>query len=361
MAFFRCMPFSRFAFISAGLLLSGIPAPVVFARAAAYKGAIVEDAATGQTLYADNADELSPPASMTKLMTFAVLQDAIRRGTVSLDTPVKIVAADTRTQPSIIGLKPGETFPMEELVYAMMIPSANDAAQTVARVVAGSVPAFVDLMNAKARELGMLRTTFRTPNGLPVRSHRVADGDLTTPRDFAILCRYVLQKTNVLKYTSVRTRNFGAGYRFPPTPMTNHNHLLGRIEGVDGLKTGFTNGAGFCLATTAQRGGRRIIVVLMDSPDSKSRDLTVAELIDRGFAKMPIFPPPGAVPAPAAPPSAPPAASSLSAPSRPAPASPPPAAPVPPIHFPSIILIALFLGGATYWAVRNLTAQHPPR
>jgi D-alanyl-D-alanine carboxypeptidase (penicillin-binding protein 5/6) len=334
MAFFRCMPFPRFAFIAAGLVLGGILAPAALARAPAYKGAIIVDAATGKALFADNADESSPPASMTKLMTFAVLQDAIRRGTVSLDTPVRIVPADTRTQPSIIGLKPGETFPLEELVYAMMIPSANDAAQTVARVVAGSVPAFVDLMNAKARDLGMTRTTFRTPNGLPVRGRRVADGDLTTPRDFAILCRYVLQKTNVLKYTSVRTRNFGTGYRFPPTPMTNHNHLLGRIEGVDGLKTGFTNGAGFCLATTAQRGGRRIIVVLMDSPDSKSRDLKVAELIDRGFSLLPLFPPPGAVSFPAASPSAPPAAASaMSAPSRPAPASPPPDSPMPTIQF----------------------------
>jgi D-alanyl-D-alanine carboxypeptidase (penicillin-binding protein 5/6) len=168
----------------------------------------------------------------------------------------------------------------------MMIQSANDAAYALARAAAGSVPEFVALMNAKARALGMVRTTFRTPNGLPARSHRTADGDLTTPRDFAILSRYLLQNTDIVKYTSVKTRTFGAGKRFPPTQMTNHNHLLGAVEGVDGLKTGFTNGAGFCIAATAQRGGRRIIIVMMDCPDSKSRDLRVAQFITRGFASL---------------------------------------------------------------------------
>ncbi len=226
---------------------------------------------------------------MTKLMTFAVLQDAIARGALTLQTRVTVVTADTRAAPSIIGLKKDEIFPLEELIYAMMLPSANDAALAVAREVAGSVPEFVPLMNAKARALGMNHTTFRSPNGLPPPSHRVADGDLTTPRDFALLCRYLLVHTDILKYTSVKTRLFGVGYRFPPSPMTNHNHLLGRIEGVDGLKTGFTNSAGSCLAATALRNNRRIIVVMMDSPDAKERDLKVAELLQRGFATPPAF------------------------------------------------------------------------
>ena len=113
------------------------------------------------------------------------------------------------------------------------------------------------------------------------------------------LCRYLILHTDILKYTSVKTRLFGVNDRFPATPMTNHNHLLGKIDGVDGLKTGFTNGAGFCLATTAQRSGHRIIVVLMDSPDARTRDLKVAELIDRGFASIPVFGPNGALGAPA--------------------------------------------------------------
>ena len=255
-----------------------------------YKGAIIMDAGSGAVLFEDHADEISPPASMTKLMTFAVLQDRIASGALNLQTRVRVVPADTRAAPSIIGLKKDEVFPMEELVYAMMLPSANDAALAVAREAGGSVPSFVGLMNEKARALGMNRTTFRSPNGLPPANHRVADGDLTTPRDFALLCRYLLQHTDILKYTSVRTRPFGVNYRFPPTPMTNHNHLLGKIEGMDGLKTGFTNGAGFCLSATAKRNGRRIIVVMMDSPDPKSRDLKTSQLIDLGFTVHPLAP-----------------------------------------------------------------------
>jgi D-alanyl-D-alanine carboxypeptidase len=329
MPFLACMLFPRLALLFPLLLAGGFIAPRAFARPPAYKGAIIMDAATGKVLFAENADEISPPASMTKLMTFAVLEDAIRSGALTLRTPVTITPAAARVaglrDSTNVELKAKEVFPVEELVYAMMIQSANDAAYAVAQAVGGSIEAFVGLMNAKARSLGMSRTAFRTPNGLPVPSRRIADGDLTTPRDFALLCRYLLLNTDVLKYTSVRTRSFGAGQRVQTMIMTNHNHLLGKVDGVDGLKTGFTNGAGFCLATTAHRNGRRVIVVLMDSPDTRSRDLKVAELIDRGFELLPIFGPQGAVPSPEV--AVPPA----SAPSRPAPA--PPAAPPPSIQF----------------------------
>ncbi len=281
------MNFTRFALFTA---LAFSSAAAASARSyAAYKGAIVIDAASGRVLFEDNADAVSPPASMTKLMTFAVLNDRIRAGALSLQTRVVIVPADQRAAPSIIDLKPREVFPIVELVYAMMLHSANDAALAVAREVGGSVPGFVRLMNEKARALGMNHTTFRSPNGLPPPSRRISDGDLTTPRDFAILCRYLVLNTDILRYTSVKNRLFGVNSRFPPTPMLNHNHLLGRIQGVDGLKTGYTAAAGSCLSATALRNGRRIIVVMMDSPDAKSRDLRVAELIDRGFATAAII------------------------------------------------------------------------
>lgn len=278
------------------------------AAVAPYKGAISTDASTGQVLFEYNADAISPPASMTKLMTFALLDEDIRSGKLTLDTPVTVTHEDAKTavQVSSVWLREGETFTVEELIYAMMIHSANDAAYTLAHKAGGTVPQFVARMNDKARQIGMVRTTFRTPNGYPVRSHRIADGDLSTPRDFALLCRYVLMNTDVLKYASVKTRPFGAGVRREPVLMTNHNHLLGRIEGVDGLKTGFTEGAGFCLAATAQRGGRRIIVVMMDSPDSKTRDLRVQELINEAFIRAPVTAPPfNAARAPGAAPSAP--------------------------------------------------------
>ena len=260
--------------------------------APSYKGAIATDAATGAVLFEDNADAVSPPASMTKLMTYAVLDDLIKKGTLSLDTPVTVTQEDARVaalkDSTEVWLRQGETFPVEELIYAMMIQSANDAAYTLAHKAAGTASAFVAQMNMKARELGMTHSTFRSPHGFPPPSRRISEGDLTTPRDFALLCRYLLLHTDVLKYTSVKSRTFGAGMRLQPVLMNNHNHLLGKIPGVDGLKTGFTSGAGFCLSATAQRNGRRIIVVMMDSPDSRTRDLNVQELISEAFMKLPV-------------------------------------------------------------------------
>lgn len=257
------------------------------AAPATYKGAIVMDAATGAVLFEDRADTLSPPASMTKLMTFAVIHDELAAGRLALATPVRITPEDSKIGGTQVYLDPRETFPVEELIYAMMIQSANDAAHALARAAAGSVPAFVELMNAKARQLGLAQTTFRTPHGLPPANRRLAEGDLTTPRDFAVLSRYLVQKTDALKYTSVRARKFGEGSRAQPIDMVNHNKLVGKMAGVDGLKTGFTNGAGFCLAATAQRNGRRVIVVTMGSAQSKERDLHVTELIERGFRALP--------------------------------------------------------------------------
>ena len=260
----------------------------------AYKGVIVTDAATGNVLLEDHADVVNPPASMTKLMTFLVLHDKLQNGTLTLSTPVKIAAEDSDMGGTQVYLDPRETFSVEELIYAMIIQSANDAAHALARAAGGSVPAFVELMNAKARELGMTHTTFRSPHGLPPPSKRIPDGDLTTPRDFAILSRAVLLKTDVLKYTSVQARDFGPNRPKGPQHMINHNKLLGKVTGVDGLKTGYTVGAGYCISVTAQRNGHRIIVVVMGSfgpggaiDKGHARDLKAIELVERGFAALP--------------------------------------------------------------------------
>jgi D-alanyl-D-alanine carboxypeptidase len=271
----------------------------------AYLGAIVIDAADGRVLFEDRADTVSPPASMTKLMTFAVVHDKLASGALTPEAPVTVTADDSKIGGTQVWLKQGEVFPVDDLLYAMMIQSGNDTAHALARTAGGSPAAFVELMNAKARELGLAHTTFRTPHGLPPANRRTADGDLTTPRDFATLSRWLLQHTDVTKYTGVRQRKFGEGRRAADRviAMTNHNHLLGKVAGVDGLKTGFTNGAGYCLAATAERGGRRIIVVVMGSPDSKTRDLKVMELLERGFASAPaVLPaaPRPALPAPSA-------------------------------------------------------------
>jgi D-alanyl-D-alanine carboxypeptidase len=306
-------------------------------NAAAYKGAIVIDAATGNVLFEDRADNVSPPASMTKLMTFAVLHDKLKTGELRLDTPVKVEVADSKMGGTQVFLDPRETFPVEELIHAMMIQSANDAAHALARAAAGSVPGFVGLMNAKARELGMTNTTFRSPHGLPPASRRVDDGDLTTPRDFALLCRHLVTKTDVLAYSAVQQRMFGTGVRAEPMEMRNHNKLLGKVGGVDGLKTGFTDAAGYCLSATAQRNGRRVIAVIMGSlgPNGqrdlgKARDMKAIELLEKGFAALP--PGPAAPPAmPAATTAAKPAAPTgpANAPFSPAPTKSSPAASAP--------------------------------
>ena len=259
-----------------------------------YKGAIVTDAATGAVLFESNPDVVTPPASMTKLMTYAVLHDKLAAGALTLGTPVTVSAADSRIGGTQVYLKEKEVFTVEELVYALMIQSANDAAHALAIAAAGSTQAFVELMNAKARALGMNNTTFRSPHGLPPASRRLAEGDLASPRDFAVLCRHLLRETDVLTYTSARVREFGTSRPNGAQRMENHNKLLGKVEGVDGLKTGYTAGAGYCLSATAQRNGRRVIVVIMGSfgkngevDKGRTRDLRTADLIEKGFAALP--------------------------------------------------------------------------
>ncbi len=254
---------------------------------AEYKGAIVIDAATGQTLFEDNADNVSPPASVTKLMTFLIVHDAIAAGRLTLGTPVTANAVDQSMGGTQVNLAAGETFTVEELLYALMVESANDAAHALTHAASSDRAGFVALMNARAQGLGMKNTVFRSPHGLPPASKQTADGDLTSPRDLALLSRELVTRTDVLRYSAVRTRPFAGGVRAETLYLRNHNKLLGKVAGVDGLKTGYTRGAGFCLAATAQRGDQRIIVVSMGSPTSKGRDLRIVELIEKTFPLVP--------------------------------------------------------------------------
>ena len=319
----RLLPLSLALALSATAVAAAAKRKPTESSTGSYHGFIVMDAATGKVLLEEHADAVSPPASMVKLMTFAVLQDKIRAGALSLTTPVTVNAEDARIGGTQVWLADKEVFPVEELFYAMMVISANDAAHALGRTAAGSVEAFVELMNAKARELGMTQTTFRTPHGLPPSDREITESDLSSPRDYAILCRYLLQNTEILKYTSVRNRNFGEGKRIPGKviAMKNHNNLLGKVAGVDGLKTGYTKGAGYCLAATAQRNGRRVIVVIMGSYGPKgheidighARDIKTTELIEKGFSALPPGGPAFAGPAPASRPTIANTASALSA------------------------------------------------
>jgi D-alanyl-D-alanine carboxypeptidase len=249
-----------------------------------YKGAIVVDAEDGKVLFADQSDYTGPPASVTKLMTFLIVHDAIKAGEISLSTRVTVSAEDSRMGGTQVWLAHNEVFTVEELLYALMIQSANDAAHALSHTAAPDRPSFVAKMNARAQQLGMTDTIWRTPHGLPPRSRKLSETDQTSPRDLAKLSVALLRETDVLRYSAVKNRPFGEGYRAKPVMMRTHNHLLGKVEGVDGLKTGFTRAAGFCLSATAMRDGRRIVAVLMGCPTSQERDIRMAELIEETFA-----------------------------------------------------------------------------
>jgi D-alanyl-D-alanine carboxypeptidase (penicillin-binding protein 5/6) len=250
----------------------------------AYRGAIVIDAATGQVLFEDKADVQNPPASVLKLMTFLIVQDKIRQGELALNTPVTIPAQAAKMGGSEAWLVHKEVVPVEELLYLLMVQSANDAAMALAIQTTGSKEAFVDVMNTRARALGMTHTEYHSPHGLP--PGRGQEPDLSTARDLALLCRELITKTDILRYTSTRSHEFrhanGVVNKFE-----NHDRLLGTLPGCDGLKTGWYAKAGYSIALTVQRNGRRIIVVVLGSPQRELRDNVATRLVERGFAALP--------------------------------------------------------------------------
>ncbi len=269
-----------------------------------YIGAIVIDADTGRVLVEDKADVQGYPASMLKLMGLFLHLEKLQRGELALQDRVQVSARAARTGGSQVWLAEKEVFSVEDLLFALMIQSANDAAVALAEKAAGSSEAFVALMNQKARALGMTRTTFQSVHGLPPGAGQ--QPDRTTARDFALLCRELLRThPETLRYTSTRQRDFRQAIPEKMVIMRTHNHLLANVEGCDGLKTGFFSNAGFSVAATAARNGRRVIAIVLGSSDRKVRDARAADLIQRGFAAL-------AGPAPASPAAA-----------KPNPASPP--------------------------------------
>ena len=268
-----------------------------------YLGAIVIDAATGEVISEDQADAKGYPASMIKLMNLLVVFETMKAGHVGLQDPVTISAAVSRIGGSQVYLKENEVFPVEELLYAMMVQSANDAALALAIHCAGSPETFVEMMNKKAQELGMKDTTFYSVHGLPPGKDQ--QPDVTTARDMAKLCRELLKYPETLKLTSTQMREFRPD---SPEPfiMRTHNHLLQNFEGCDGFKTGYYGAAGFSIAATAQKKHARAIAVVLGSAGRKVRDENARILLSKGLMeilrKQPAPPPPAAkvVPASAA-------------------------------------------------------------
>lgn len=251
-----------------------------------YLGAIVVDADTGNVLFENGADESAYPASVIKLMDLLVIQERIEGGQLSLSNQVSVTAEASKVGGSQVYLAEHEVFSIEDLLYALMIQSANDAATALALDVSGTTSGFVELMNRKAADLGMTNTHFYSCHGLPPAAGSTPDS--STARDLSALARELLKHPDVLRYTSTRERGFRDG-RFI---MRTHNHLLSEVPGCDGFKTGYFKAGGFSIVATAQRGGRRLICVVLGSPTSKGRDACAKELIGKGFANLPPLPPP---------------------------------------------------------------------
>ena len=267
-----------------------------------YLGAIVVDAATGKVLFEDKADAKGYPASTLKLMDLLIILEKIEQKQLTLQDPVKVSAKASHIGGSRVWLAEKEVFSLDDMLYALAVQSANDVAVALAEKVAGSTEAFVELMNKRAQELGMTSTIIHSVHGLPPGAGQ--EHDVTTARDFALLCRELLKHKDILRYTATRERAFRPNDPKHMVMMRNHDHLLGAVEGVDGLKTGYFSEAGYSIAITAQRKGQRVIAMILGSADRKARDAKAAELVAKGFLALPAAPAPAQPASPGKTPSA---------------------------------------------------------
>ena len=234
---------------------------------------LVVDADSDQVLMENEATAPWYPASLTKLMTVYVALDAVRNGKLTLDTPLIMSARAARMPPSKMGFRPGTEVTLDNALKMLMVKSPNDVAVMVAEGVSGSVEAFADDMNADAQRLGLHESHFVNPNGLHNPDH------VSSARDMAMIARALLREfPNHADLFSIGALQLGRQY------IPNHNGLLGRYPGADGMKTGFTCPAGFNVVASANHHGRRLIVVVLGAPTARSRNQEAADLFDRGFA-----------------------------------------------------------------------------
>jgi D-alanyl-D-alanine carboxypeptidase len=238
-------------------------------------GWILLDAETGQVLSERNADVLTYPASLTKMMTLYLTFETLNQGKIRLDQPFHVSEEAASRAPSKLALNPGDSVPLRDLILGIVTKSANDAASVLAEGLAGSEATFVQYMNWKARQLGMQHTWFRNASGLPDPDQR------TTARDVARLA-LALYHQFPREYRYFSTREFD----FRGEIVHSHNHMLDWYQGVDGIKTGYVNASGFNLAASAVRDGRRLIGVIMGGRSWRSRDEQMASLLDQGFAVL---------------------------------------------------------------------------
>jgi D-alanyl-D-alanine carboxypeptidase len=230
---------------------------------------IVVDANSGAVMQASNADSPRHPASLTKIMTLYLLFERLEAGKIKLSSEMKVSPHAAAQAPSKLGLKPGETIEVETAIRAIVTKSANDVAVIVAEAIGGNEAEFAEMMTAKAHALGMMHTTYRNASGLP------DDRQITTARDMAVLGRAIHDRfPKYYHYFATRT------FAFRGKVMRNHNHLLGRVDGVDGIKTGYIHDSGFNIVTSVHRRNRYIVAVVFGGRSAGARDARMRDLID---------------------------------------------------------------------------------
>jgi D-alanyl-D-alanine carboxypeptidase (penicillin-binding protein 5/6) len=259
-------------FVVMTILFLSVNLPEAEALKLTSRSAILMDMSTGRILFSHNADSAIQPASITKILSLYLAEEAIREGRVHPEDPVKISRKAGRTGGSKMYLEAGSEIPLEKLLKGMAVVSANDASVAVAEYIGGDVEVFVEQMNRKAKELGMTSSLFRNPNGLP------AKGQVTTARDMLILAREYLRSFPELL-------NLHSQQYFTYREITQHNRntLLKRYPNADGLKTGWVHQAGYHIIATAARNNTRLIAVIMGARNPNIRTKEAERLLDEGF------------------------------------------------------------------------------
>ncbi|MED4965312.1 D-alanyl-D-alanine carboxypeptidase family protein [Heyndrickxia coagulans] len=266
------------------MLASGVLVPEAFAAekknelAPEAKSAILIEQATGEVLYSKNSHEELPPASMTKIMTMLLIMEALDKGEIKMDEKVRTSEYAASMGGSQIFLEPGEEMTVKQMLKGIAIGSANDAAVAMAERIGGSEEAFVDKMNERAKALGLKNTHFENVTGLPVKGH------YSSAYDMAVMAKQLLKHHGITNFTGKYEDYLreGSDKKFW---LVNTNKLVRHYPGVDGLKTGFTNEAKFCLTATAKKNGMRVIAVVFGAPSTKVRNAQVSKMLDYAFSQ----------------------------------------------------------------------------
>jgi D-alanyl-D-alanine carboxypeptidase (penicillin-binding protein 5/6) len=243
------------------------------------RSAVLLDADTGAIIFEKNGHDKLPPASITKVMTMLLIMEAIERGQLKWTDQVSVSENAASKGGSQIFLEPGEQMSVRDMLKGIAVGSANDASAAIAEKLGGSEQRFAEMMNARAKELGMNDTKFQNSNGLPIADH------YSSAHDIALMSRELLKHPEITKFTGTYQDYLRQGSK-KPFWLVNTNKLVRYYPGLDGLKTGFTNEARFCLTATAKRENFRVIAVVMGEPDTKIRNAEVSQMLDYAFAQF---------------------------------------------------------------------------